>query len=641
MRRFDCSAPGILRCLPYSGLAVLVLELPTLYSTFFGAGGRAGGAIPYFTLVSYGVVLLLSVALLGVITLRLNAMARGSAAALPHRDRDRAASAGPWRLLATAFAFGYPLLLVWLRPVLVQPHVPGTAVVFAAVPLLWPVRRCFAVTCRHSGAMASGRSRPSPSRCALSCRSSWRMVGAITRHDLHGGGVLRAVDHHRRHDRRRCSAASICSWSRPCRVDAALVVGALRRALRSGGADRAHQDLKLRQQERRRVRAVKRWFGWSGLLLASCALAADDAALRAVETCRARLDPRADVGIERIQKRCPDLLPALASAPWRDLLPQRHARAARGNLGRKPARARRAGTCSRGGEARRVTRRAARTSSRCSPSSVRRASRARRAGNDFKRWLKEKLENRKDDDDRMAREDGAGSSRPARESRRPSPTWAMRWLAYWCCFVIWSELARGWAARRHGSRRGRRSAAAAQWRRRLMLADVAAAPLAERPGMLLRLLGEALTRAQRLPAAEGLTAATIVRRAGLDSEQDRADLAHVATTAEQCATRDSKPPDDRLERSVAAAQEPCSRNLRVLRQADADARAGHHFPAGARCTGGVLRVCGCVRLRHSIRMPIPRGPPPPSGAAMDMPACSNGCRVPVSKFVPCASATPR
>ena len=25
---------GIFRCLPYSGLAVLVLELPTLYSTF-------------------------------------------------------------------------------------------------------------------------------------------------------------------------------------------------------------------------------------------------------------------------------------------------------------------------------------------------------------------------------------------------------------------------------------------------------------------------------------------------------------------------------------------------------------------------------------------------------------------------------
>ena len=80
-------------------------------------------------------------------------------------------------------------------------------------------------------------------------------------------------------------------------------------------------------------------------------------------------------------------------------------------------------------------------------------------------------------------------------------------------FVIWSELrAAGFFG---GARRARRArtAAAAQWRRRLCSSDVAAAPLADRPGMLLRLLGEALTRAERLPAAEGLTAAAIVRRA--------------------------------------------------------------------------------------------------------------------------------
>ncbi len=40
--------------------------------------------------------------------------------------------------------------------------------------------------------------------------------------------------------------------------------------------------------------------------------------------------------------------------------------------------------------------------------------------------------------------------------------------------------------------------AAAQWRRRLQLTDVLAAPLSERPGLLLKLLGEALTRAHRL-----------------------------------------------------------------------------------------------------------------------------------------------
>ena len=110
---------GILRCLPYSGLVVLVLELPTLYSTFFAPARGVGAAIPNFTLISYGVVFLLSVPLLGVMTLRLNALAQG----LRPRFRTELATAlsrWPMGLFATAFAFGYPLLLVWLRPALAQ-----------------------------------------------------------------------------------------------------------------------------------------------------------------------------------------------------------------------------------------------------------------------------------------------------------------------------------------------------------------------------------------------------------------------------------------------------------------------------------------------------------------------------------------
>jgi hypothetical protein len=65
---------------------------------------------------------------------------------------------------------------------------------------------------------------------------------------------------------------------------------------------------------------VKHWVAI--LALASgTAMAADDAALRIVEECSARLDARTDVGIDRIQKRCPELMTALASAEWRDLLP--------------------------------------------------------------------------------------------------------------------------------------------------------------------------------------------------------------------------------------------------------------------------------------------------------------------------------
>ena len=133
---------------------------------------------------------------------------------------------------------------------------------------------------------------------------------------------------------------------------------------------------------------------------------------------------------------------------------------------------------------------------------------------------------------------------------------AITYIGYaWCAlvlFVIWQELrAAGlWAA---CGARPRRKDPAAEWRRRLMLADVLAAPLAERPGMLLRLLGEALTRAQRLPAADGLTAGAIVRRANLDADADRAALARVAATAEECVTpRNHRPTKPRGSVSGAA-----------------------------------------------------------------------------------------
>ena len=51
---------GILRCLPYSGLAVLVLELPTLYSTFRRARCAASGLrLPYLPLSGYLIVVFL------------------------------------------------------------------------------------------------------------------------------------------------------------------------------------------------------------------------------------------------------------------------------------------------------------------------------------------------------------------------------------------------------------------------------------------------------------------------------------------------------------------------------------------------------------------------------------------------------
>jgi hypothetical protein len=65
---------------------------------------------------------------------------------------------------------------------------------------------------------------------------------------------------------------------------------------------------------------MRYWLILSGLCWAGVALA-QDPALRVIEECRARLDSSADLGIERVSRRCPELMPALEKAPWRDLLP--------------------------------------------------------------------------------------------------------------------------------------------------------------------------------------------------------------------------------------------------------------------------------------------------------------------------------
>jgi hypothetical protein len=170
----------------------------------------------------------------------------------------------------------------------------------------------------------------------------------------------------------------------------------------------------------------------------------------------------------------------------------------------------------------------------------------------FKRWIKELRKGRKNDDEGVL----------ARWTRELSTSEGVArivgyvgyaLLAALALFVIWGELrAAGlFSARR---RANARVTPEALWRRRLMLADVGAAPLAERPGMLLRLLGEALTRAQRLPAADGLTATAIAQRAQLDAEEEREELGRVATTADVVRYSDAPPPDEALEGTVAAAR---------------------------------------------------------------------------------------
>jgi hypothetical protein len=168
---------GIFRCLPYSGLAVLVLELPTVYSTFLTSpGSGARFAIPHFRLIGYATVFLLSVVLLGVITLRLNAVAQGVRPRF-RRELKLALKRLPTALLATLFAFAYPLAVIILMPVL-DASLPPEALIFVAVPLLWPVA-LFVVALPAFWCDGLGPFAAMAQAVRLSIRRSWRLVGAM------------------------------------------------------------------------------------------------------------------------------------------------------------------------------------------------------------------------------------------------------------------------------------------------------------------------------------------------------------------------------------------------------------------------------------------------------------------------------
>jgi hypothetical protein len=159
---------SLLRCLPYSGLAVLVLELPTLGATFL--------VIPHFRIVGFLIVLALSVALLGVITLRLHAVSRGV------KPRFRAEIIAvlrrwPTSLIATVAALGFPMLLYTIGSVVdsIFPNlllflvgfllIPLIALLAVALPAFW----CDGLGPFAAIAMAFRISR----------RRLWRMIGAI------------------------------------------------------------------------------------------------------------------------------------------------------------------------------------------------------------------------------------------------------------------------------------------------------------------------------------------------------------------------------------------------------------------------------------------------------------------------------
>lgn len=309
---------------------------------------------------------------------------------------------------------------------------------------------------------------------------------------------------------------------------------------------------------------MKRWPGlgviWL-LLQPLGAAAADDPALAAIDACRAMLDARRDIGLERISRRCPDLLPALRVVPWKNLLPLEM----NGGVTRDGAAVadRREEITAAGlGELAELVRAANRAAERAAPDIARLSPVLAELGEQgqqgatrwerFKRWLQDTLEQRDDEADEKSLLGDFGRKFETSEGVAQFISYLGYALVFLLvCLVIGSELR---AAGLFGGMRREAHAAATAWRRRLLLTDVLAAPLSERPGLLLKLLGEALTRAHRLPAADGLTAASLARQAQLDSEAQRGELERVAATADAVRYGSHPPDPEKLAGAVHAAR---------------------------------------------------------------------------------------
>jgi hypothetical protein len=122
------------------------------------------------------IVLLLSVALLGVITLRLLAVSRG----LPPRFRTELMAVlrrWPTAVIATLAALGIPLLLIAFGPAF-NNVLPTVALLVVAVPLLWPTS-LFVVALPAFWCDGLGPLAAIAQAVRLSRRQSWRIAGAL------------------------------------------------------------------------------------------------------------------------------------------------------------------------------------------------------------------------------------------------------------------------------------------------------------------------------------------------------------------------------------------------------------------------------------------------------------------------------
>jgi len=165
---------GLLRCIPYSALAVLVLELPALHEIF--AVGPYAPYRPVQHYVIFPVSLLLGVALLGAVTLRLSAVSRGVKPRFRTEFRT-VLRRWPAAAIATLGALGFPVLLFTVAS-LFNPFLPNVVIFAIGLPLIWPTA-LLAVALPAFWCDALGPFAAIAQAVRISRRRSWRMVGAL------------------------------------------------------------------------------------------------------------------------------------------------------------------------------------------------------------------------------------------------------------------------------------------------------------------------------------------------------------------------------------------------------------------------------------------------------------------------------
>jgi len=178
---------GLVRCLPYSGLAALMLEIPKLYSSFQGTGQMLfemvtplGRLFRITGLTDINLVQLIAalfdVALLGMISLRLTSIARG----LRPRFRSEVAMALRRWVPACVASFAglvFPALMlrsIWLfNPLFPEPLWPAVAalLLFPSALLAVTLPAFWSDGLRSLAAIVQA--------VRISCWSLWRMIGAI------------------------------------------------------------------------------------------------------------------------------------------------------------------------------------------------------------------------------------------------------------------------------------------------------------------------------------------------------------------------------------------------------------------------------------------------------------------------------